>query len=120
MYERYQEMFGQVEADFAVNASFSHEHHPISMHLLQQGWNVLSEKPAATSRKDFDEMVAQRKSDKLYLVFQQYRFSPAFIKIQEMIASGKVGSWCRYRPASKASIDGGTGKPCTPLAPAAC
>ncbi|NLZ89844.1 MAG: Gfo/Idh/MocA family oxidoreductase [Clostridiales bacterium] len=92
VYERYQEMFGQVEADFAVNASFSHEHHPISMHLLQQGWNVLSEKPAATNRKDFDEMVAQaRKSGKLYLVFQQYRFSPAFIKIQEMIASGKVG-----------------------------
>ena len=92
VYERYQEMFGQVEADFAVNASFSHEHHPISMHLLQQGWNVLSEKPAATNRKDFDEMVAQaQKSGKLYLVFQQYRFSPAFIKIQEMIASGKVG-----------------------------
>lgn len=92
VFEDYRSLTEGIHADFVVNASFSHNHHPISLDLLRHGWNVLTEKPAATNQKDFNELVTQAaKSGSRFLVFQQYRFSPAFLKIQEMIRSGKVG-----------------------------
>ena len=88
----YTQLFGRDDIDLVVNASFSHHHAPISMELLGNGFNVLSEKPAAGNANDFRTiMEVAREAGKDYYVFQQYRFSPSFVKIKEIIDSGLLG-----------------------------
>ena len=74
--------------DFVVNASFSQDHAPLSRMLLSEGIHVLSEKPAAKDLAAFNAVLeAQAATGAHYFVFQQYRFSPAFQKLQAIIAS---------------------------------
>lgn len=78
--------------DFVVNASFSQDHAPLSKMLLAEGIHVLSEKPAAKDLQAFNAILeVQAAKGARYFVFQQYRFSPAFRKLQEIIASGALG-----------------------------
>jgi predicted dehydrogenase len=78
--------------DLVVNALPSHLHPPATIEALDAGHNVVCEKPLARTVKDFDRMVAAaRRNRRTLLPFQNSRFMPAFRKIQEVIASGKLG-----------------------------
>ena len=78
--------------DFVVNASFSQDHAPLSKMFLAEGIHVLSEKPAAKDLQAFNAVLeVQAAKGVHYFIFQQYRFSPAFRKLQEIIASGALG-----------------------------
>ncbi|MGI6671931.1 MAG: Gfo/Idh/MocA family protein [Christensenellales bacterium] len=88
----YRQLFGREDIDLVINASYSYEHACISCDLLLNGFNVLSEKPAAEDVAEFQQVLAaQRVSGKDYYVFQQYRFAPAYQKVKEIIASGLLG-----------------------------
>jgi len=88
----YTELYGRNDIDFVINASFSHQHAPISIELLKHGFNVLSEKPAAGCAREFEEiMKVAKETNKFYYVFQQYRFSPSYQKVKEVINSGVLG-----------------------------
>jgi predicted dehydrogenase len=88
----YTGLFGRTDLNLVVNASFSHQHAEISRALLQNGFDVLSEKPAARNEAEFDDILeTARSTGRRYFVFQQYRFSPAFLKIRDIIASGQLG-----------------------------
>lgn len=88
----YTELYGRDDIDFVINASFNHHHAPISIELLKHGFNVLSEKPAAGSVAEFEEIIKTAKeNEKFYYVFQQYRFSPSYMKVKEVINSGVLG-----------------------------
>lgn len=89
----YKELFAFKESiDLVVNASFTQDHAAISKDLLEHGFRVLSEKPAAPTVAEFDAVTAAAKqAGTEYLVFQQYRFSPSYQKIKECIASGILG-----------------------------
>lgn len=88
----YRELFDRKNIDFVVNASFNGDHYPISLDLLNHGFNVLSEKPAATSPAELDAILAAAdKAGCFYQVFQQYRYAPSYVKIKEVIASGVLG-----------------------------
>ncbi len=88
----YTELYGRTDIDFVINASFSHDHAPISIELLKHGFNVLSEKPAAGSADKFKEIMQTSKdTGKAYYIFQQYRFAPSFVKVKEIIGSGVLG-----------------------------
>ena len=92
VYEDYTGFFSRDDIDVVINASFSHHHAAINQALLQAGFNVLTEKPAAKDEPEFDSVLAAaEKSGKSFYVFQQYRFSPAFRKIREIISSGILG-----------------------------
>jgi predicted dehydrogenase len=93
VYESYRELFKiKNEFDFVVNASFSHEHASISKELMAEGINVLSEKPAARDYDEFQTVLeTQKRTGVSYTVFQQYRFSPAFNKVRQLIADGVLG-----------------------------
>lgn len=53
---------------------------------------VLCEKPLATDKKEGDEMVeAMRKADRSFYTGFCYRFSPAALKIRELVAAGAIG-----------------------------
>ena len=91
VYEDYTALFGQ-ELDLVVNALPSPYHHPVTIDLLNHGFNVLCEKPAAKTPDMLDEMAAAaEKNGKMLAIFQQSRLAPYFQKVKEVIASGKLG-----------------------------
>lgn len=78
--------------DLIVNALPSHLHPEGSVEALQAGYHVICEKPLARTVADFDRMVAAADAaGKRLLPFQNSRFQPAFMKIQELLASGVLG-----------------------------
>ena len=68
----YKELFAFKESiDLVVNASFTQDHAAISKDLLEHGFRVLSEKPAAPTVAEFDAVTAAAKqAGTEYLVFQ--------------------------------------------------
>ena len=47
VYEDYTQLFARKDIDLVVNASYSRQHYSITKALLEQGFNVLVEKPFA-------------------------------------------------------------------------
>lgn len=91
VYEDYTELFGK-KFDLVVNALPSPFHHPVTIDLLNHGYNVLCEKPATANPAMLDEMAAAaEKNGRMLAIFQQSRFAPYFLKIKEVIASGVLG-----------------------------
>jgi len=91
-YADYKELFGKKDIDFVVNASFSHMHLPITLDLLDHGFNVLCEKPFAHTAAQVDRLIAKRnETGKMLAVFQQSRFAPYFVQIKKILASGVLG-----------------------------
>ena len=93
VYEDYTELFGKNdEIDLVINSFPSPFHHPVTVDLLNHGFNVLCEKPAAKTPEMIDEMeAAAKKNGKTLAIFQQSRFAPYFNKVQEVINSDKLG-----------------------------
>lgn len=92
VYADYRELFGRDDIDLVVNSSFSHMHVPISIDLLEHGFNVVCEKPFAGSYEEGAKAVAVAKSTgKMLNIFQQSRFAPYFVEIQKILATGKLG-----------------------------
>jgi predicted dehydrogenase len=92
VYSDYTELFGKSGIDLVVNASFSQDHVRISKDLMKHGFNVLCEKPAARNAEEFQTVLdTVKETGRKYYAFQQYRFSPGFLKIREVMASGVLG-----------------------------
>lgn len=80
------------DLDMIVNATFSHQHVPLTLDLLNAGFHVVCEKPLARRPADVNRLVAAAKRNRRVLaVFQQQHFAPAFTKMMEVIRSGILG-----------------------------
>ncbi|MFD0961807.1 Gfo/Idh/MocA family protein [Paenibacillus chungangensis] len=91
-YATWEEMVASEELDLVVNASPSHLHFSISLELLNRGIHVLCEKPLAGSVAEVDQLIeASERAGKVIAIFQQQRYQPAFVQIQEVIKSGVLG-----------------------------
>lgn len=92
VYADYHELFGRDDIDLVVNASFSYQHVPISIDLLEHGFNVVVEKPFGQSYLEGTQAIrAAKKAGKMLDVFQQSRFAPYYVRIKEILESGKLG-----------------------------
>jgi predicted dehydrogenase len=90
----YREMLANkgLGVDLVVNALPSFLHTEGTIAALEAGYHVLSEKPFALTLKDFDAMAAAAERNRRQLfAFQNSRFQPAFVKLREVLASGKLG-----------------------------
>jgi predicted dehydrogenase len=88
----YKKLFGRRDIDIVVNSAFSYLHYPITKELLQNGFNVISEKPAASRACEVDDLIETAiKSDKMYNIFQQSRLTPYFRQVKKVLAEGKLG-----------------------------
>jgi len=89
----YTELFKkEYKLDLVVNALPSHFHVPVSLDLLKHGFNVLSEKPAAKTAAEIDELIKTAKENNvLYAIFQQSRYAPHFVEAIRIIKSGVLG-----------------------------
>lgn len=91
-HKSHHELLKRDDLDLIVNASFSHQHVPITLDALRAGHNVLCEKPLASRVRDVDHLIATaKKARKLLAVFQQSRYAPYFKQVKSVIDSGALG-----------------------------
>jgi len=92
VYSDYTQLKGRSDIDLVVNSAPSRFHVPITLDLLNSGFNVLCEKPFAPTAADVDRLIeASTRAGKLLAVFQQSRYAPYFSKIKDVITSGVLG-----------------------------
>ena len=92
VYPNYKDMLKDKSIDLIVNATRSMDHIPVSIEALKAGFNVLCEKPLASTVAEVDKvMAAAKKAKKHFAVYQQSRFRPTFRKCIEIIKSGVIG-----------------------------
>ncbi len=91
-YEDYHSLLKRDDIDLVVNASYSQQHVPITLDLLNSRFNVLCEKPLARTVEEVDMLIkASEESEKLLTVFQQSRFAPYFKQVRKVIDLGVLG-----------------------------
>lgn len=92
VYADYSELFPRSDIDLVVNSTFSYQHVPVSIDLLKHGFHVVCEKPFAQSYLEGCQAIrAAKESGKMLNVFQQSRFAPYYVRIKDILASGKLG-----------------------------
>ncbi len=88
------------EVELLVVASPSHLHADHAISAMRAGKHVLVEKPMAESLADVDRMIAAaHEAGRLLTVNQNYRNMPGFLKVCEVIDSGKLGRIVQIRIA---------------------
>jgi predicted dehydrogenase len=91
-YKDYKAMLKRDDLDLVINASPSHLHAPIALDVIKAGFNQVCEKPLARKAKDVDKLIAaQKKTGKLFTVYQQARLMPYFQQVKKVIDSGVLG-----------------------------
>ena len=88
----YRELFNCKDIDLVVNSTYSDFHYPVTLDLLQHGFNVLVEKPFARSRYECDTLIKTAKDNGVLLaVFQQTFLAPFYEDITKVMKDGKLG-----------------------------
>jgi len=91
-YEDFDSLIKDEEVELIVVATPSHLHASCTIKALEAGKNVVCEKPMATNLTEADEMLrVARETKKLLTIFQNSLFSPDYLKVKEIIQSGKLG-----------------------------
>ena len=91
-FDCYTKLFGKTDIDLVVNASFSEMHYPITLDLLNHGFNVLVEKPMGATEEQCLRLIKTAKEKELTLaVFQQTFFAPYYVHAKKVADSGLLG-----------------------------
>lgn len=91
-YTDYKEMMKRRDVDLFINATTSEQHVPVTLELLDAGFNVLTEKPLARYAADADKIIAKaKKTGKFFAIYQQSRFAAYFEKVRSVIDTGVLG-----------------------------
>ena len=85
VFESYEELYEKKDIDLVLNASYSAEHYSVTKDLLENGFNVVVEKPFARNRYECDNLIKIAKENNVKLaVFQQSFLAPFYIKAKEV------------------------------------
>ena len=86
------ELYGKSDIDLVVNSTYSHYHAPVTRDLIENGFNVLCEKPFGRTAYECDSLIrlAEEKGVKLY-VFQQSFYAPFYRFLLDVIETKKIG-----------------------------
>jgi len=88
----FESLIGDEEVELAVISTPSYLHAPQTIQALKAGKKVVCEKPMAASLAEADAMIQVAKDTRnLLTVFQNRRYAPDFLKVREVIQSGKLG-----------------------------
>ena len=88
----YRELYNYDDIDLVVNASYSDMHYDITLDLLKNGKNVLSEKPFARSEYECQVLIeTAKKNNALLAVFQNTQLAPFYLHALRVIEEGIIG-----------------------------
>ena len=91
-YHDFDSLIGDDRVELTVIATPSYLHAPQTIRALKAGKKVVCEKPMAASLEEADNMIeAARNTGGLLTIFQNKRYDPDFLKVKEVIQSGKLG-----------------------------
>ncbi|MEM2929829.1 MAG: Gfo/Idh/MocA family oxidoreductase [Thermoproteota archaeon] len=91
-YSDFNSLIGDEEVELLVVATPSYLHASQTVAALKAGKNVVCEKPMAANLAEADEMIrVANETGKILTVFQNKRYSPDFLKVKEVVRSGKLG-----------------------------
>ncbi len=91
-YKTFDELINDKDINLVVVATPSHLHCEHTVKALKSGKNVVCEKPMARSVEEADSMIkAAKETGKILTIFQNWRYNPSFLKVKEIIDSGKLG-----------------------------
>jgi len=91
-YSDFESLLGDEEVELVVVATPSYLHGHQTIKALKAGKNVVCEKPMANSLAEADAMIQTAKEmGNLLTVFQNRRYAPDFLKVREVLQSGKLG-----------------------------
>jgi predicted dehydrogenase len=100
-YTDYRELIRQEKLDGVLIATPHYFHTPIAIECLQQGLNVLTEKPEAVHAKDAHKMnlayeeARKQNPNLIYAIMFQSRTYGIWLKLKEMIDGGQLGQLVR-------------------------
>lgn len=92
VYSNLSDMLSKEDLDIVDICTPPNAHATVAIEAMEQGCNVLMEKPMALSVPDCDKMISSAKKSgvKLSVVHNQ-KFYPPFIKAEEQVAAGAIG-----------------------------
>ena len=91
-YSEYEGFLADESVELVIVATPSHLHAPHTIAALKAGHHVLCEKPMAVSLEEADQMIKTARScGRILTIFQNRRYDPDFLKVKEVIESGKIG-----------------------------
>ncbi|MBS7607339.1 MAG: Gfo/Idh/MocA family oxidoreductase [Candidatus Bathyarchaeia archaeon] len=91
-YSDFESLVKDEEVELVIVATPSHLHAPHTITALEADKNVVCEKPMATNLREADLMIeAANKSGRMLAIFHNSLFAPDYLKIKEVIDSGKLG-----------------------------
>ncbi|MDQ3541467.1 MAG: Gfo/Idh/MocA family oxidoreductase [Chloroflexota bacterium] len=94
------DFLGDASVELVVVAMPSHLHADLSIEALRRGKHVLVEKPFATNLEDVDRMIAAAtQAGKVLSGSQNRRYESDFLKVREVIETGKLGRIVQLRVA---------------------
>ena len=100
-YTDYDELLKDDDVEMQVVAMPSNLHSPWSIQAMEAGKDVVCEKPMASSLADADKMIGvSEKTGKLLAIYQNRRYSTDFVKVKQVIDSGKLGRIVMIRMAA--------------------
>ena len=86
------EDFFKTDVDLVVIATPNNFHKYYSILAMENGKNVVCEKPACMSVEELEEVLAvSQKTGKLYTVHQNRRFDMDYVIAKRIVAEGKIG-----------------------------
>ncbi|MCD7060984.1 Gfo/Idh/MocA family protein [Pelagibacterium xiamenense] len=87
-----EEAIAKTDADLVLATLRTEAHHPVVGQALDLGFNVLVEKPFASTLAQARDLVARaEKAGRILMVSQNYRHNPAPHKVAEMVANKTLG-----------------------------
>jgi len=79
-------------ADIAINGTMDHQHVPTSLPLLAAGYDLLLEKPFATSEEEMWQLVhAAQQYKRKVSICHVLRYTPFYAAIRQQVQAGVIG-----------------------------
>ena len=92
-FSSWEELAGRPQlAPALVNATMDRTHRPSTLALLAAGYDILLEKPIATTPEECVEIVEAAESrERLLQIAHVLRYAPFFVAIRDAVTSGRLG-----------------------------
>ena len=82
----------EISADVVVNATMDQDHYETAMAILNNGYNMLCEKPIVNNKKDLlDIKKAAEEHDCHVFVCHVLRYTPFYKTIKQLLLDGEIG-----------------------------